>query len=113
MEKITVRAATANVNASTALIAPTNTGGTIRLLKLIVSGDTDGVYLFQDGSGGTTVVAQYIEAKKSVTIDLTVGNGAAEFGKQGIALTAGNSLYCDGPNGICTLTAVCAENKFD
>jgi hypothetical protein len=80
---------------------------------LVASADVDGVYLFQDGSGGATVASQYIEAKKSVTLDLTVAGGAAEFGAQGKKLTAGNSLFCDGPNGICTITAVCAENKFD
>lgn len=112
MEKLTVRTGSANVNASTELFAPTNSGGKIRLLKLIVSADTDGVYLFQDGSGGSTVVALYIEAKKNATIDLTLPGGAAEFGAQGKSLTAGNSLYCDGPNGVCTLTAVCAETGF-
>lgn len=114
MEKQTTRVGIAVTVTSTAeLFAPTNTGGTIRLLKGVLSADTDGVYQLQDGSGGTTIVAAYIAAKGNVPFDLTSGNNGVEFGAQGKKLTAATSLYAVGPSGgKLTITATCAENGF-
>lgn len=102
---------------STALIfAPISTSTvTIRLLKVYMSADTDGVYQLQDGSGGTTVVSAYIQAKTSVPIDLVpaaavaLGTEAVPF-KPGKSLTSGNSLYAVGPSGgKLTVTALTIE----
>lgn len=116
MEKIKTRTSNGAVStaSSAELFAPTNTGGKITLLKYVISADTDGVYLLQDGSGGTTVASHYIAAKGTVTVDLTLGGASgAEFGAPGISLTAGNSLYCDGPASSNTnIVAVCRETGF-
>jgi hypothetical protein len=90
---------------------------TIRLLKCVVSGDTDGVYQLQDGSGGTTVAAVYLAAKTSAVLDFTIPSGhlGLEFvngsvARAGKTLTAGNSLYAVGPSGgKITVTAVTIE----
>jgi hypothetical protein len=104
-------AAAVTVTSTASLFAPVNTGGTITLLKGVLSADTDGVYQLQDGSGGTTVVTAYIAAKGNVPFDLTTN--AAEFGAPGKALTAGNSLYAVGPSGgKLSCTIVTSENLF-
>lgn len=91
---------------------------TIRLLKCVLSADTDGVYQLQDGSGGTTVAAAYIQAKGNVTLDFTMPNGldlgimpvGGAVAKVGKSLTSGNSLYAVGPSGgKLTITAVTVE----
>lgn len=116
MEQLTVRQGnTVTVTSSAEMFAPTNTGGKIRLLRCILSASADGVYQLQDGSGGTTVAAGYIEAKKTVEWVLTPPPGAvgSEFGAVGKALTAATSLYAVGPSGgVLNITAVCVESGF-
>lgn len=79
-----------NVSSTTSIVAAVS-GKKLTVKAMVLCGDQAGVYLLQDGSGGTTLWAQYLAANTPLVIDEKVLG-------PGFQTTAGTALYCDGPS---------------